>query len=211
MATGLIDSLTGWSALHAVRKRTVLVGLFVLGSIVCFGASKAQSGRALHETIESIGLVLILVCIFGRTWCAIYVGGKKDGELVTIGPYSVCRNPLYVFSVLGAAGVGAQVGSVLVALFCAVFIWFVHYLAVIEEEAALAKKFGAQYEKYRARVPRFLANPYLWHGPDVIEVRVSNVVRTFLDASIFLLAVPWAETFEYLQNTGRIPILFHII
>ena len=43
----------------------------------------------------------------------LYVGGRKNAELVTTGPYSMMRNPLYFFSLLGVAGVGAQTGSVL--------------------------------------------------------------------------------------------------
>jgi protein-S-isoprenylcysteine O-methyltransferase Ste14 len=31
------------------------------------------------------------------------------------GPYSLMRNPLYVFTMVGAVGMGAQSGSVLVA------------------------------------------------------------------------------------------------
>jgi protein-S-isoprenylcysteine O-methyltransferase Ste14 len=45
---------------------------------------------------------------------------RKIEELVTVGPYSVMRNPLYFFFILGGIGVGAQSGSVVVALICGV-------------------------------------------------------------------------------------------
>ncbi len=47
------------------------------------------------------------------------IGGRKILELVTDGPYSIMRNPLYVFSVIRVAGIGAQAGSVTIALVCA--------------------------------------------------------------------------------------------
>ena len=33
---------------------------------------------------------------------------------------------------------------------------------------------------------------------------------TFADALVFLLSVPLAEGFEYLQEIGAIPVLFHL-
>ena len=41
---------------------------------------------------------MILICILGRTWATLYIGGQKQRELVTKGPYSVVRNPLYLFT-----------------------------------------------------------------------------------------------------------------
>lgn len=39
-----------------------------------------------HKAIEWIGVVLIFICIFGRSWCSLYIGGRKKTELVTRGP-----------------------------------------------------------------------------------------------------------------------------
>ena len=61
------------------------------------------------------GLALVVLCITGRLWCILYVGNKKNLELVTRGPYSMTRNPLYFFSTLGAAGIGLMFGSLTVA------------------------------------------------------------------------------------------------
>lgn len=37
-------------------------------------------------------------------------------EVVTIGPYSISRNPLYLFNYAGAFGIGAQTGTLVIAL-----------------------------------------------------------------------------------------------
>ncbi|MGI8525043.1 MAG: methyltransferase family protein [Pseudolabrys sp.] len=199
-----------WSGLRVMRKRAVVAGIVVVVGIMAFGAAASKGGEPLHETIEWIGLILIVTCMLGRTWCSIYIGGKKNAALTRIGPYSICRNPLYFFSTLGAAGVGAQIGSVTVMIVCGLFTWVVQFWLVLQEEKYLAAKFGKPYRDYCARVPRFIPRPWLWHGPDLLEIRVSRVVRTFLDACLFLLAVPWAETYEYLQNAGYIPVYFHL-
>jgi len=62
------------------------------------------------------GCVLAGAASLGRLWCALYIAGYKDGVLVTEGPYSLCRNPLYFCNLLGAAGVGLATETLLVAL-----------------------------------------------------------------------------------------------
>ena len=81
---------------------------------------------------------------------------KKDQELTTTGPYAYTRNPLYLGSVIIAAGfaVAAQnvwIVGLILAMFAAI------YVPVIRaEEAYLQAKFP-EYAAYAARVPRLTA------------------------------------------------------
>ena len=50
-----------------------------------------------HTFIEMVGVTLAIVCIGGRLWSCLYIGSRKNRELVTTGPYSITRNPLYFF------------------------------------------------------------------------------------------------------------------
>ena len=72
-------------------------------------------GGEIHEIIEFVGFGSVLACVAGRMWSILYVGSKKNSELVTSGPYSITRNPLYFFSTFGAVGIGLIHGSVFVA------------------------------------------------------------------------------------------------
>jgi protein-S-isoprenylcysteine O-methyltransferase Ste14 len=192
---------------QTIRKIVLAIGI-ALGLFV-FAAtdSKHVTGSAMHELIEWIGFVLITMCILGRTWSSLYIGGRKIEELVTVGPYSVMRNPLYFFSILGGAGVGAQSGSVVVALICGVLAYIVFYVVVLQEEKVLLERYGDVYRRFMARVPRFFPKPSLWADESTLTIRPRRVVMTFLDALIFLLAIPIAEGLEHLQDIGTIPVL----
>lgn len=168
------------------------------------------SGQTIHEMVEWLGIVLIVTCILGRTWSSLYIGGRKIEEFVRTGPYSVMRNPLYFFSFLGAAGVGMQVGSVTLGLICAALAWLVFYVVVLQEEQVLAARYGETYRDYLLRVPRFFPRPSLWHDEPTLTIRPPRVLMTFADALVFLLAVPLAELFEHLQDSGVIPVLLRL-
>lgn len=78
------------------------------------------------------------------------------GELVAVGPYRFVRNPMY------AAGVTALLGwipwSPSLPLIAAPFLFVAaaHLFVIFYEETILKKKFGAAYEEYLNRVPRWL-------------------------------------------------------
>jgi protein-S-isoprenylcysteine O-methyltransferase Ste14 len=172
------------------------------------GDARWPGGTLVHEIIEWVGIVLIVTAILGRTWCSLYIGGRKIASLVMIGPYSVTRNPLYVFSVLGAIGAGAQVGSALLALATGLIVYLVFLIVAFKEEQALTTEFGAPYQDYVDRVPRFMPDFSLWRDVDKLEVTPRRVAVTFFDGLFFLLAIPLAEGIEYLHDSGTLPTLF---
>jgi len=200
------------AAVQSVRKLV----LFVLGAaafgVLLFGQSiwADEGENNFHEIIELTGFAFILVAIIGRTWCSLYIGGRKKATVVDVGPYSISRNPLYVFSFIGAAGAGAQFGSVSAALAAAVVTVLVFAVVVRKEERFLAEKFGEPYLAYKARVPRFIPKFSLWRNVDMLEIRPHLVVRTFVDACVFLASIPLAEGIEMAQDHGILPILWMV-
>lgn len=195
------------ATVQTVRKIVLFAGITLGVFIFAVTNSRYSSGETTHEMIEWIGIILIVVCILGRTWASLYIGGRKIDELVTTGPYSMMRNPLYSFSFLGAAGAGAQTGSLVLALICGALAYIVFYVVVLQEEKLLLERYGGKYRAFMARVPRFLPNPRLWQDEQTLTIRPPRVLMTFADALMFLLAVPVAEGFEYLQGIGAIPVL----
>jgi protein-S-isoprenylcysteine O-methyltransferase Ste14 len=196
------------ASVQKIRKIVLLLAVASIGALFIFGASRWSDD--VEIAIEWAGTFLIIICILGRTWCSLYIGGRKTSRLVTAGPYSVSRNPLYVFSIIGAAGIGAQLGSISVAVLSAIFAGIVHRLVVIQEERLMLASHGEVFRDYAARVPRFLPRLSGWKNVDMLEVPPRAVVTTFLDACFFLAAIPLAEFFEYLQNIGVLPVLIRL-
>jgi len=198
------------STIQLIRKAVLLA--VVIGGVflVASATSRWPDGGLLHETIELVGFALIVFCILGRTWCTLYIGGLKNKSVIDLGPYSVTRNPLYVFSVIGAVGAGAQLGSMVIALLTGVITWAIFYILIFSEESSLRNQFGAAYRSYVARVPRFLPNITLWRDADSLTIKPKNVRTTFFDACIFLISIPIAEGFDYLHLIGVIPVLFQV-
>jgi len=193
------------------RRRIALALLVVIIFIaLLFVQSSVTTSGRFHEYLEDLGICLIFIAILGRSWCTLYIGGRKSAEIVNTGPYSVTRNPLYVFSTIGAAGVGAMVGSVTVAVLFAVLTWAsFHYVTLVEEDY-LKRNFGKPYEDYLARVPRFFPNFRLFREAELLTVKPRTLYRTFGDGLVFLLAYPFFEAVEYLQTSGVLPVLLQL-
>jgi len=150
-------------SIDRLHTREIGLGIVLLLGILMFATTGSTGTNGTHEMIEWFGIFAILLCIFGRTWTSLYIGGRKNRALLTKGPYSVVRNPLYVFSILGAAGAGAQLGSVISSVIIGLLVWMVFYIEVLREERNMAARHGANYAAYKTSVPRFLPNPFTAH------------------------------------------------
>lgn len=189
----------------------MLAATSLLGLSIFFVAdSYWPDGSLVHETIEWTGMALITICVLGRTWCTLYIGKRKNHELVQDGPYSVVRHPLYVFSILGAIGVCAQAGGFTVALVGGFVTWAILLWMTQVEEDNMIELFGKTYFDYMIRVPRFMPNFKLYHSRKSLEVFPRRVIVTFFDAAFFFVAVPIMELFDYLHDTGILPTLFKL-
>lgn len=196
------------SSVQNIRKAVLLAAILCGVGFMLVGDSRWPSGSFVHETVEWLGLILIVACIIGRMFCTLYIGGRKIDRLTTEGPYSVTRNPLYAWSVVGAAGAGAQLGSVALAFAAGLVVYFVFLLVVFKEERVLSDRFGEKYRAYLDRVPRFWPDFSLWRDVDKVEVSPRLVRATALDACVFLLSIPLAEGVEFLHDMGWLPTLF---
>ena len=115
-----------------------------------------------------------------RWWATLFIGGRKIAELVTDGPYSMCRNPLYAGTLLMAFSVAVFLQSL--TLFGAIILVGGLYLwiTVPIEERRLKAVYGDRFTAYCRRVPRLLPNPALYTAPETINVRMTGIRAEFL-------------------------------
>jgi protein-S-isoprenylcysteine O-methyltransferase Ste14 len=110
-----------------------------------------------HPTVESlvVGFPVSVAGLALRAWAAGCL--RKDSTLATAGPYAHMRNPLYVGTLVVAAGlVVASRNLLLGVLFTAVFLFV--YLPVIQLEEQHLRQLFSAYSEYarhvRALLPR---------------------------------------------------------
>ena len=86
----------------------------------------------------------------GKNWSANIVL-KEGHELITSGPYSFVRHPIYSGLLLMILGVTLYVGSFAwLVLFVLFFIGA--YFKAMKEEELMVKQFSQEYNEYRRRV-----------------------------------------------------------
>lgn len=108
-----------------------------------------------HPDTRSLlyGLPVSLIGLGVRAWAAGHLA--KNQTLAVSGPYAYTRNPLYLGTLLVAAGLALATRSVgLGVLFAAVFIFV--YLPVIQLEQQYLRSLFPEYDAYAARVPAIL-------------------------------------------------------
>src|SRR5579863_2136151 len=118
--------------------------------------------RAPH--LSAIAWSLLLV--FPGLWLLAYASGyvKKNRELTQTGPYAHTRNPLYVGSMLMAAGFAVALLSWPVALVLAI-VFLVIYVPVIASEERFLRATFPGFDEYCRRVPRLVPRLTPAHQP----------------------------------------------
>lgn len=76
--------------------------------------------------------------------------------LITEGPFSKSRNPIYVGNTMLLAGAGLLFGIAWLMIAALVAALLTRKLAIEREERHLAARFGAGWQDYAARTPRWL-------------------------------------------------------
>ena len=122
-----------------------------------------------------IGIGLIVVGESIRIYGVRFAGGatrtREVGapSLCTSGPYSRCRNPLYLGNMIIYCGVVLMAGGQFLwpLLFIVFFFFTLQYSMIISlEEETLVKLFGNEYQLYRESVPRLFPRISPWVGID---------------------------------------------
>jgi protein-S-isoprenylcysteine O-methyltransferase Ste14 len=151
---------------------TVVVPILIVGDAdIGWGlpSGVAVLPVVLGTGLIAIGLLLMVrtVTLFARVGRGTLAPWDPTSHLVVLGPYRYVRNPMIsgvLFILLGEAACFASLP--LLIWFAAVFGVNAVYLPLVEERG-LRRRFGADYEAYRANVPRWIPRLRPWTNEEM--------------------------------------------
>jgi protein-S-isoprenylcysteine O-methyltransferase Ste14 len=157
-----------WRHVAAVVACPGVVTLVVPALIVWSTGAGIQPPGLLGLPLIAVGLLLVVSTtrLFATVGRGTLAPWDPTTRLVVRGPYRHVRNPMIsgvLFILLGEA---ALFGSLVL------LVWFGLVLAVnavympLVEEPGLQRRFGEEYERYRAHVPRWIPRLRPWDEPE---------------------------------------------
>ena len=163
-----------------------------------------RGGHHLNEYIHVVGYVLIILATTGTLWCGIYIFGRKTKELCQDGPYSLCRNPIYVFHFVGGLGIvmgTSRIGLIIpfVAAYC-----LYYYFVIESEQKRLLKFFGKEYENYCARTPRVIPRFRNYWSREITEISPHHLSLKIINSMNFLWAMVALQLLDAIKGSFRI-------
>jgi len=117
-----------------------------------------------NRFFEIIGGVVIALALANDVWCATtlrrhhttVLPHRPVSVMVTTGPYRRSRNPIYISELALTLGLALLLGSFWIALSTPMLFLALTKLAIEPEERHLRARFGAAFEAYAAKTPRWL-------------------------------------------------------
>lgn len=140
------DWISRWQRI--ARRIRVPLG-FATAALYIFELLRRQP----QSTAIAWSLALVLPGLWLRSYAAGYV--KKNQELTTTGPYAFVRNPLYLGSILIAAGFAVALLSWQVAVALATMFVAIYVPVIASEERFLRATFPG-FDAYCRKVPRLI-------------------------------------------------------
>jgi protein-S-isoprenylcysteine O-methyltransferase Ste14 len=194
------------------RLRVMVSRIFAIVVILLatFTAAPYKEGSLIDVLFETSGLFLLTICSMGRLWALLYISGYKKLDLITEGPYSIVRHPLYVFSLIGAIGIGLASENILVLAALVIFYLLYYPLTILVEEKKLTDKFGQAYLDYIKRTPRFLPKPSLYKSSSQVVVNADIFLKSIAVGMWFIWIFIALDFIEAFQQNGFIPVFLRV-
>ncbi|MBI9088954.1 MAG: isoprenylcysteine carboxylmethyltransferase family protein [Desulfobacterium sp.] len=170
------------------------------------------SGSWWHQQHPLVGQLMFLagaalsgIGAFGRIWCSVYIGGFKNEKLISQGPFSMCRNPLYFFSLVGALGVGLATETLAVPFLILLFFSLYYPYVIKKEEVMLFRKHSKAYAAYIEKVPAFIPRLTALSEPETYLIHPGILRKSLLEAIWFIWFCALFSLMVRLHGSGALP------
>ena len=200
-----MGDLTATPADQKLRITVLRLAFVAVIPLILFSRSAYLEPEWAYDLLEVAGIFLVILAVLGRFWSILYIGGHKNALVMQEGPYSICRHPLYLFSTLGVAGLGAMLGSFVLTALLGGMTFLILYVTARKEERFLLSEFGDAYRSYAARTPRIWPKLSLFHTREEVVFNTQTLKGNFFDALVFLAFIPLVELLEWLKDASFIP------
>ena len=140
--------------------------------------------------LSVLGFFLVMLGGFGRIWASLYIEGFKTKTLIKEGPYSMVRNPLYVFSLMIFTGLCLAIKSIPISIALIVIFTLFHIPTILNEEEILLNTHDESYRKYYKSTPRLFPNIFKYKKPkstDRIEVKIQRINKRLWEVIGYLV------------------------
>ena len=146
--------------LRAIAAFVALPGMVAFTVPIAIGVSAGRPVRHAAAAVIALclGTLLLLSCV--REF---YVAGRgtlapwaPPPQLVTSGPYRLSRNPMYIAVATILLGWCLLWDSRTLIVYAVLVVCAFHLRVLLAEEPWAARRFGAEWQAYRSRVPRWV-------------------------------------------------------
>lgn len=146
--------------LRAIAAFVVLPGVVAFAAPIAIGVSAGRPARFLTAALVPLcaGTLLLLWCVrefyvVGRGTLASW---SPPQRLVTTGPYKFSRNPMYLGVITILVGWCILWDSRTLIIYAAAVLCTFYVRVLLFEEPWAARRFGTEWDAYRARARRWL-------------------------------------------------------
>jgi protein-S-isoprenylcysteine O-methyltransferase Ste14 len=196
-----------------LKKRIFLsqvFGVLVLLTLLLSRESWGINHLVFSESLYLFGVALVATCVVGRAWSLSYISGSKNKKLITTGPYSMCRNPLYFSNFMGAIGLALCTESLILPFLTIVGFSLIYPRVMSREEKKLHRLFGIEFSSYCEKVPRFFPSPRVFTEDDSVIISTKSFRNGLRDIGVFVMGIGFIEFIEALHTAHILPIFFKL-
>jgi protein-S-isoprenylcysteine O-methyltransferase Ste14 len=189
------------------------IGIFLLAPFclaALFSRPLSLEGSWTDFLFDQLAWFMFFAGAAFRWWSTLYIGGRKTADLICEGPYSLCRNPLYVGTFLMVVSMAVFLESLTLAAGLVLASWIYLSTTVPVEERRLRERFGAKFDKYCQEVPRFFPRITSFQSAPMIEVRLNGLFSEGIRTARWIWIPLLCLLVEQLRSQPNWPHLFRL-